>query len=241
MGAFKIENPLMVAMIKIANMMIVSFFWLLCCLPVVTIVPATAALYHTTVKVIRKTGSGVATDFFKAFKGSLKRGIPLSLIFVVTAAMLYFALSYAIKMQRENMFGTIYFIIGCIIVAVWASASLHIPFALSRFEGKLDLYIRMGLYFGGKNLGLTILRLILLAVVALLVDFYPIALLILPGLYMDLIASGVEKQLLRFMEENGLEDSEPSEEVKQKAPAGKAETLSSLDMEKLYGEESSDE
>ena len=55
MGAFKIENPLMVAMIKIANMMIVSFFWLLCCLPVVTIIPATAALYHTTVKVIRKT------------------------------------------------------------------------------------------------------------------------------------------------------------------------------------------
>lgn len=241
MGAFKIENPIMAAMIKIANMMIVSFFWLLCCLPVVTIIPSTAALYHTTVKVIRKNGSGVASDFYKSFKGALKKGIPLSLIFIATAAMLYFALSYGIQMQRENMFGTIYFIIGCVIVFIWAASAMYIPIALSRFEGRVDLYIRMGLYFAGKNIGLTILRLVLFALVALLVDFYPIALLILPGLYMDLIASGVEKQLLRFMEENGLDNSIQEDKPEQKSPAGETAGLSSLDMERLYGEDISNE
>lgn len=241
MGALKIENPLMAAMIKIANMMIVSFFWLICCLPVVTIIPSTAALYHTTVKVIRRNGSGVASDFFKAFKGALKKGVPLSLIFAVTAVMLYFAVGYASAMQQENMFGTVYFIIGCVIVLVYASAVVHIPLALSRFEGGIDMYIRMGLYFAGKNPVLTVLRLALLLLVALLADFYPIALLILPGMYMDLIASGVEKQLLRFMEDNGLAEEAEEETAERDASADEPKALTSLEMERLYGEEGNNE
>ncbi|MDE6837434.1 MAG: YesL family protein, partial [Acutalibacter sp.] len=65
MGAFQYDNPLMSAMVRIANMMIVSFFWALCCLPVVTVIPATAALFHTTTKVLRENGNGVAGDYFR--------------------------------------------------------------------------------------------------------------------------------------------------------------------------------
>ena len=52
MGLFRYDNPFIVMMVRIANMMIVSFFWVLCCLPVVTILPACAALYYTVNKVI---------------------------------------------------------------------------------------------------------------------------------------------------------------------------------------------
>ena len=44
MGVFNYHNPLIVFMVRIANMMIVSFYWVLCCIPVITVLPASAAL-----------------------------------------------------------------------------------------------------------------------------------------------------------------------------------------------------
>lgn len=241
MGAFKIDNPLIAAMIKIANMMILSFFWLVCCLPVVTVMSATAALYHTMVKVVRKNGSGVAADFFGALRDGLRKGIPLSVLAVVFSVLLAFALRYGMQIREQSLFGAIYFAAGCVIAFFFAAATLHVPLALSRFEGGIGMYIRMGLYFAGRNLGRTLFRLVLLALVVLLTDFYPIVLLILPGLYMDLIASGVEKQFGQFMEQNGLLPDGQEEQTEPAAAAAETGGLSSLELEQRYGEGAADE
>ena len=235
MGAFQHDNPLIQAMSRIANMMIVSFFWLVCCLPVVTILPATAALFHTTTKVIRGTGNGVMRDFFASFRDSLKKGVLLSLLSLASGALLGFALWYSWQLQGSSGFWLAYFLIGCLIFFFWAVTVLHLPFALSRFEGRLSMYLRMALYFANVNLLKTLLRLVLLAVVVLLVDFYPITLLLLPGLYMDLICGGVEKMLQRFMKDRGL-----LEEPEQEAEAGEEQdalvSMPSLEMARLYDE-----
>ena len=235
MGAFQYDNPLIQAMSRIANMMIVSFFWLVCCLPVVTILPATAALFHTTTKVIRGTGNGVMRDFFASFRDSLKKGVLLSLLSLASGALLGFALWYSWQLQGSSSFWLAYFLIGCLIFFFWAVTVLHLPFALSRFEGRLSMYLRMALYFANVNLLKTLLRLVLLAVVVLLVDFYPITLLLLPGLYMDLICGGVEKMLQRFMKDRDL-----LEEPEQEAEAGEEQdalvSMPSLEMARLYDE-----
>ena len=235
MGAFQYDNPLIQAMSRIANMMIVSFFWLVCCLPVVTILPATAALFHTTTTVIRGTGNGVMRDFFASFRDSLKKGVLLSLLSLASGALLGFALWYSWQLQGSSGFWLAYFLIGCLIFFFWAVTVLHLPFALSRFEGRLSMYLRMALYFANVNLLKTLLRLVLLAVVVLLVDFYPITLLLLPGLYMDLICGGVEKMLQRFMKDRGL-----LEEPEQEAEAGEEQdalvSMPSLEMARLYDE-----
>jgi uncharacterized membrane protein YesL len=235
MGAFQYDNPLMSAMVRIANMMIVSFFWVLCCLPVVTVIPATAALFHTTAKVIRENGNGVAGDFFRALKGSLRKGLPLSLIALGSGGLLSFTLWYGWRMQQQNNFGVAYFLIGCVIALVWAAATLHLPFALSRFEGGIGMYLRMALYFAGQNPLKTLLRLVLLALVALLIDFYPIVLLILPGLYMDLICGGVEKQLQKFMADRGLAQTE-EEGAGDGSNGERPASMPSLEMARLYDE-----
>ena len=61
---FQMENPLMRMLTKIGNFILVSFYWLLTCIPVVTIIPACTALFHTVTKVIRQDGEGVTADFF---------------------------------------------------------------------------------------------------------------------------------------------------------------------------------
>ncbi|MBP5153020.1 MAG: DUF624 domain-containing protein, partial [Lachnospiraceae bacterium] len=62
-----------------------SFFWIIFSLPIITVVPSTAALYHTTHKVIFGPGhgNGVFKCFFDSFKENIKKGLILSIIIIV--------------------------------------------------------------------------------------------------------------------------------------------------------------
>lgn len=239
MGAFKYGGPLMDMLVRIANLMILSFFWLLCSLPIVTLLPASAALYHTTVKVVRVSGSGVVRDYFKSFVGAVKKGVLLSLLTAVSGGLLAYALYFAWQAKDRSVWGAGYFIFGVLIAVIFVSAVLHMIPALARFEGSVEMYIRMGLYFAGKAPLKTFLRLLLLALVVFLVDFYPIALLILPAVYMDLTAAGFEKQLVQFMQENGLEESAGTED----SGSGEQEesaSMPSIELDRLLTAEEED-
>ena len=221
MGAFRYDNPIMNIMVRIANLMILSFFWLICCVPVLTILPASAALYHTMIKVVHRQGNGVAKDYFRAFAGSLKKGIPLSLIVTGVGALLAYALYIGKQMAEKSLAGTFYYVFGIGLAFLLIAAVLHLVPALATFEGSVGMYLRLGMYFSSRNLFRTLLRLLLLCVVVLMADFYPIALLILPGVYMDLISPGLKKTVDRFMADNGIapetEEAEPGAAA-EKAP-----------------------
>ena len=60
MGSFDDHSLIVVFMVRLANMMIVSFYWVLCRIPVVTVLPASAALYHCVTQVVMAVGSGVS-------------------------------------------------------------------------------------------------------------------------------------------------------------------------------------
>lgn len=242
MGAFRYGGPLMSVLVKIANLMILSFFWLLCSLPVVTMLPASAALYHTMVRTVHGSGSGVVRDYFKSFAGALKKGVLLSLLTAAASGLLAYALYFAWQAKDRSLWGAGYFILGVFIAIILISAVMHMVPALARFEGSVDMYVRMGLYFAGKSPLRTFLRILLLALTVFLADFYPIALLILPGVYMDLVSTGLEKQLGEFMEENGLGDTsdqvESDGEAQEKRPS-----MPSIELDRLLsaGEEDDDE
>ena len=235
MGAFRFDNPFMNMMVKIANLMIVSFYWLVCCLPLVTVIPSCAALYHTTAKVINGSGSGVTRDFFKSFAGSVKQGLFLSVIVVISGGLLAVALNFGRQMWDRSFIWAFYFAIGIFFAFIWLSMAIWIPPVLSRFEARVSVIVRLALYFAGRGLIRAVVMGALLALVAFLADFYPIALLILPGLYADLIHSGMEKLMTQYMEENGL-----TEEDEEETDAGEdtGETMTSMEFDKLYDDES---
>ena len=51
---FNMDSPFMIKLAKFADMVILSILWIVCCIPIFTIGPATAALYHVTLKLARK-------------------------------------------------------------------------------------------------------------------------------------------------------------------------------------------
>ena len=65
-----------------------SLLWMLLCLPVVTAVPATAALYYAVVKCVRRRESGAFRAYLRAFRDNLKTGLLTGLILLPAAALL---------------------------------------------------------------------------------------------------------------------------------------------------------
>ena len=205
---FQMENPLMRMLTKIGNFILVSFYWLLTCIPVVTIIPACTALFHTVTKVIRQDGEGVTADFFSAFRHALHPGVLLSLITAGGSLLLYTCVDFGYQMMRQNAVGTAYFSVGCILAYAWTATVFYLAPALSRFEGGVLDILRIAFYLPFRNFFSVLLQMILLAVMIFVVDFYPVLLLIVPALYVDLTCSGVEKALQRLVALSGAKEPE---------------------------------
>lgn len=65
-----------------------SILWTFLCLPIVTIGPATAALYYTAVKCVRGREGGAFGYYFRSLRQNLKTGVLSGLIALAAAALL---------------------------------------------------------------------------------------------------------------------------------------------------------
>ncbi|MBR4548443.1 MAG: YesL family protein [Oscillospiraceae bacterium] len=96
---FDMDNPVMRALSAAADLIVLNFLALLCSLPLVTLGASWAALSETTLRLVRAEEGALWKDFFRAFRANLKKGIPLGLLFLLAAGLLYFdylaALVYA--------------------------------------------------------------------------------------------------------------------------------------------------
>ena len=232
MGLFNYNNPVIVFMVKVANMIIVSLYWILCCIPVVTVLPACAALYHTVNKVIFGNGNGVTRDFFRAFKDALKPGVALSVIMELVGGLVVFGIYTGLQIWDAGMFGTVYMAAGVLIGFVCLTTLIYVAPALSRFEGGISVILRLSMCFSMKNQFRSAWFAVLLGLAFWSVDFFPLLLLVMPALYTDLIRGGVEKVMTGYIKAAGLEDAETSE---QNDTAETIEDVSPLEMDKLLG------
>lgn len=70
---FTVDAPVFNKTNQVADILGAGFLWLICSVPVVTIGPATAALYYTVVKVVRRNRETVVKSFFHSFKTTWDR------------------------------------------------------------------------------------------------------------------------------------------------------------------------
>ena len=86
---FNPDSTLMVALSKMTDMVFLSVLWFVCSLPIITIGPATAAMYYITLKWARGEDVKLASGFFHAFKDNFKQGVVMNLIFLVVGGILF--------------------------------------------------------------------------------------------------------------------------------------------------------
>lgn len=224
------DNPFIKMLEAIANMLIVSFLWFLFSLPLVTIVAASSALYHTTNKIIfgPGRGNGVFRDFFESYKRNLIPGIKLSLICIVAGLFVAEGLWTGYQIWKWNIWGMLYMMLGILVSSVVIAAAVNIPPVLSRFDAPVLSIIRMAVYFGMKRPVRSVINVILFVLMLLAIESFPLAVVIVPALYTDLIRPSLERDLKIFIEENGLEEIEQEIE-EEKENEEEAVSMSDID------------
>lgn len=212
---FNIENGFFSTIGKAVDILFISVIYLLCCIPIVTIGPATTALYYVVVKVIRRERGYLIREFFRSFKLNFKKGLIIGLIFTVMFAIIIVDIIWSsVVATGESKWDTAMIGVFIAIGVVMYCINVYIFPLLSRFDMTVKQLFKASVFMSFKHLPSTITMVVLSAaafVAPILVQ--PILMFVLPGLSMLLISFPMERILKKYMpEKEESEETEKSEE-----------------------------
>lgn len=184
-----------------------SIAWLLLCLPLVTIGPATAALYHAVVLYVRPREQGAFKDFFLSFRKNLRVGVPATLLCLAAGAVL--AWGYAIVRQngREGA-GVVMLGLYYTLLFVPAGVLCWLFPLLGRFEYEVGPLFTAALQLALRHLPTTLVVVLLTAETAAfcIPNWWPA--LFLPALVMLLVSLFLERIFQKYAPQLREEDGE---------------------------------
>ena len=186
---------------QIVDMMFLSILWLVCCIPVLTVVPATIALYYGAAKVIRRETGKIFPEFFRGFRENLRQGIPLNFLYMFLGVILYSISRFANVTGIGTPLGGFYYAFLLLFVVLLSCITYYWLPVLSRFQVSLFGGLRLSLYFGIKNLGTMIPLIITFAGAVAAVYVFPFLIIIVPGFYAYLMTKPIEATFRTYIRE----------------------------------------
>lgn len=131
---FSADNPLFVPFGKLVDVVCLSLLWAVCSLPILTLGPATAALYDSVSRCVRGGQNGPYARFFETLKGNLRVGVPAGVLIVGSSFALY-RLHYFLYLHAigRGVWYGVYFFFWVLALVLIGAMGYVLP-ALSRFE-----------------------------------------------------------------------------------------------------------
>ena len=163
----------------LCDLMVLNVLWLICCIPIITVGPATSALCCVSLKLARGEPTTTIRTFFEAMKQNFVQALLLGLIGLAGLAVA--VVDWLFALSQQGSLRTLYFVVGVIVSAVvlayWAWV-----FALNAgFENSLRGTIKSGLSLAFVEPGKTLLIWIAFAIPVLCFLFLPEAVVIYIG------------------------------------------------------------
>ncbi len=90
-------GPVQRALGKVTDFFLLTVYWLLTSLPLVTVGASTAALYYVAMKTVRRQEGGLWRMYIRSFRKNLKQGIFLWLLYVFLAVDVWLIAVTAIR------------------------------------------------------------------------------------------------------------------------------------------------
>lgn len=193
-GFFNPERGIWAALSTLVDVCGLSILWLFLCLPVVTIGPATAALYYTVVKCVRGRESGAFKYYLLSLRDNMKVGCAATLLCLLAGALL--AGGYALMRANAASTSAAGVLFGAYYTALLLPAGVLcwlFPL-LGRFEYGVGELFRMALQLTAAHLPSTVVAVLLTAQTAVFciekwwpVVFMPAAAALLVSLFFERI------------------------------------------------------
>lgn len=202
------ENAVFSFINKIVDLIWLGILWTVTSLALVTVGPATSALYYAVVKVIRRERGYVTKAFFHSFKENLKPGIIAGGLFWILVVLMYIDFTYASAMSANGeTFGTVMVVVFMCVTVFAVFIYMWIYPILSRFTLGFRPLLINSLLISVKHFPRTLLMIAFYGAVGYLIySFVPLVFyifipIILPGISALLKSFVVEPVLKKYMAE----------------------------------------
>ena len=153
---FNPESQLMITLSRITDFIFLSLFWLLCCIPVVTIGTSFAALYDASYRTFRCNEKNSWQRFFSVFRRNWKAGIVPTILFLLVVTGLVKAVIGIWNLAVAGTISWILFSAGAFVAVVLLGVLSVLFPVLSRFENSLGGLLKNTVLLALANLPRTV-------------------------------------------------------------------------------------
>ena len=189
-GIFDLDGSLMRALNGFADMIVMSLWWLLGCLPLVTIGASTTALYYAAMKSVAHEGT-VTRNFWKSYRQNLKQSIVVEVILIILGILLYtlyrisFGMTGGLSGIAQLGFQVLFFVYLILLSYVFPVLSRFVLTVPQLFRNVLIMCI------GDvpRTFGIVVIHLLPLLLIFLRIDWFFTALPMLGALIPGIVAT----------------------------------------------------
>jgi len=189
---------------KVIDFSILAMLWFVTSIPIITMGASTTALYYCIHKVIYQD-RGYVREYFRAFKDNFKVSTGCWIIQLIIGAVfgieVYWTRQLAMAGDSAGNLWRIFIILIGILIA-WA---VYVYPYIARFENTVRETLKNTAIFAILNFYFTVPLFLLVVICYLFVMQYPIAILIIPQLFILGIHPIMEKIFRKYMSEEEVE------------------------------------
>lgn len=205
-GLFNYDGPVMSAMSRIADLIILNILTVLCCIPIITAGAALTALHYMTIKMVRKEECYIVRGYFKSFKQNFKQATIIWLILLVAMFIIwgdFFILNSGI-ISLPKAFSVIIMAVGFLFMMM----VIYTFPVLARFDNTIRNTLKNAFFMSILNLPRTLLVIVIYVL--------PFVILLTAPILMPIIFLGglsIPVYLASYMFVKIFKKFEPQEEV----------------------------
>lgn len=195
-GIFDPENDFWRTVSAVGDTLGLSILWLFCCLPIVTIGPATAALYFSVTKYVRPMHPGAFMGFFHSFRQNFKVGLISTLLLIPLSVIIFWV---EIGGGVSNAGAGALTVAGHVVTVILAGMAAYVFPVLGRFEHTVGSLFKTSASLAVAHLPTTIILALLVLETILLCIKYLWPLVFLPAVAAVLVSLLLERVFRKHM------------------------------------------
>lgn len=159
---------------RLGNLILLNLLYLLFCIPIVTIGPATAALHYVTLKYAANEEDRVWAPFIHSFRQNLKQGILVGLIATAVGVFLAFDLYWIYQMVNAGQaFDKVVLVLVSLACIVYLMMTAYIYPLLARYDNSLKQMFRTAIILAIRHLPATLCMAVISAAPIILLMYTP--------------------------------------------------------------------
>lgn len=159
---FDMDSPIMRALSRMGDLMILNFLMVGCCIPIVTVGAAYTAMHYVLLKIVRDEEGYLIRGFFKSFAANFKQATLIWLLMLLVVAVYVGDCVIFNFSGREFPKGLVIAVVS--VAILFLMITVYVFPLLARFENSIKNTLKNALILAFANLPKTILMMVFYAI-----------------------------------------------------------------------------